>query len=719
MDHLRSHLGLGIMIAIIAISLPITIALTQKPQEVRQQAQEPQVAACKPLSLPLQSPVLAIAYYPRDVARPEYLDQEETGWGGNNFGNLKIADWERMTEQMVSQGKELVSDATRYHGYKDPTSSRFIEYSVLDNTIHKYYTPIPRGHPTGGGTTLPHYRQILLDHNICDLVDNRNVKEVWMYGYHSSKIVPDESRMSSIYGDVSNSYPKELYIADEFKLPICNKAYVLYNFTYQPTGDPGNNLHNRIHQIENVVPFIEGQDKWPPNPPVNTALGASTFWGDYAEYLQRDPRSINPDGTRAPGYKSSCGNGHITPNWSNSSTKEYIYDNRELSTFNCETWHPDESKTTYITASCERWGCTDKGFYKWFMQNIPGYKSDIEYQGQKMKNWWEFMYDFNASVEIGRSLYGDSLFCDDVVTEPTPATSSKLYLSDLEWTSMKNQWGPVEKDLSNGENAVRDGKTLTLNTVTYPKGLGVHANSTIKYSLVGRQCSEFKAVVGIDDEVGNKGSMIFQVQLDGVVAYDSGVVTGTSESKAINLSVVGKNEITLLANYNGDFSYDHGDWADAHLVCGGSIVTPIPTAFVTQVPPTVTPTLTPTRVPTATPIPTSTPIPTPSFTPTPTSSTGNQTSITILSPSDSKLSGQQVNIITNASSPVDISTISIQTRKASAPVTTFKTVQTCTNSTTCSYAWKIVSLPAGNYEIKAIAVDSQGNSISTVKQVKR
>ena len=49
------------------------------------------------------------------------------------------------------------------------------------------------------------------------------------------------------------------------------------------------------------------------------------------------------------------------------------------------------------------------------------------------------------------------------------------YLSDLTWTSATNGWGPVEKDKSNGEQAAGDGRTITLNTVTFAKGLGAHA----------------------------------------------------------------------------------------------------------------------------------------------------------------------------------------------------------------------------------------------------
>ena len=57
------------------------------------------------------------------------------------------------------------------------------------------------------------------------------------------------------------------------------------------------------------------------------------------------------------------------------------------------------------------------------------------------------------------------------------------FLSDLSFTSATNSWGPIEKDSSNGEQAPGDGKPLTIGTQTFTKGLGVHANSEIVYTL--------------------------------------------------------------------------------------------------------------------------------------------------------------------------------------------------------------------------------------------
>ena len=63
---------------------------------------------------------------------------------------------------------------------------------------------------------------------------------------------------------------------------------------------------------------------------------------------------------------------------------------------------------------------------------------------------------------------------------------------------MVNHCGPVEKDRSNGLRRRRRPR-LTLNGITFPKGLGAHAHSDVSYSPGWLHA--FKASVGLDDEV--------------------------------------------------------------------------------------------------------------------------------------------------------------------------------------------------------------------------
>jgi alpha-galactosidase len=130
-----------------------------------------------------------------------------------------------------------------------------------------------------------------------------------------------------------------------------------------------------------------------------------------------------------------------------------------------------------------------------------------------------------------------------------------------------NGWGPVEKDRSNGETGEADGGVITLNGRPYAKGLGVHALSQVAYAL-GGACAAFQAAVGVDDEVGANGSVVFQVWADGVKIFESGPMTGATEARAVTVDVTGRNLLTLTMTDGGDGpAYDHGDWADARVTC--------------------------------------------------------------------------------------------------------------------------------------------------------
>jgi NPCBM/NEW2 domain len=165
--------------------------------------------------------------------------------------------------------------------------------------------------------------------------------------------------------------------------------------------------------------------------------------------------------------------------------------------------------------------------------------------------------------------FTDYTYATATATKPTLRVTT--YLSDRLWTSMVNGWGPVERDRSNGEDGAGDGRTLTLNGVTFAKGLGAHSASgsasEVRYALGGR-CSAVTAVVGVDDEIGAGGSVVFQVWADGVKKYDSGVMTATTANATVHADVTGAAELALVMTDAGDgFEADHGDWAQAQVTC--------------------------------------------------------------------------------------------------------------------------------------------------------
>lgn len=149
---------------------------------------------------------------------------------------------------------------------------------------------------------------------------------------------------------------------------------------------------------------------------------------------------------------------------------------------------------------------------------------------------------------------------NEAIAVLSPPASPVVYLSDYAWDSATAGWGNVNRDKSS------DGKPITLNGAVFPKGLGTHAASTIVYTL-GGEYARFQATVGVDDETYGNGDVSFEVWLDGVKAYDSGVLTATSDSGVIDLDIAGVNELKLVVTngVNGG-DWDHADWGDAKIV---------------------------------------------------------------------------------------------------------------------------------------------------------
>jgi hypothetical protein len=151
---------------------------------------------------------------------------------------------------------------------------------------------------------------------------------------------------------------------------------------------------------------------------------------------------------------------------------------------------------------------------------------------------------------------------------PPPPSDGVVYLSDLNPVSASNGWGPYERDRENGDLASGDGAVITLNGVTYAKGLGVNSTAQLVYDLGGNY-TRFTSAVGVDDSMakqGTGGSVTFQVWADGTKVYDSGLMRNSDATQTISLDVTGVSQLKLVVTDGGDnYYWDHADWADAKL----------------------------------------------------------------------------------------------------------------------------------------------------------
>ncbi|HKS50067.1 MAG TPA: beta-galactosidase [Amycolatopsis sp.] len=141
-------------------------------------------------------------------------------------------------------------------------------------------------------------------------------------------------------------------------------------------------------------------------------------------------------------------------------------------------------------------------------------------------------------------------------------------VSDLPFLSATNGWGPVERDTSVGENQAGDGKPITIDGVTYAKGLGTNSVSDVRIYL-GGTCSAFTSLAGVDDETKGAGTVTFTVLADGVPLATTQTIKGRTAAMPISAGVAGAQVLDLVVGDAGDGNgNDHGDWADPTLTCG-------------------------------------------------------------------------------------------------------------------------------------------------------
>ncbi|MGW4891488.1 NPCBM/NEW2 domain-containing protein [Kitasatospora sp. NPDC004240] len=190
-------------------------------------------------------------------------------------------------------------------------------------------------------------------------------------------------------------------------------------------------------------------------------------------------------------------------------------------------------------------------------------------ESYRLKDLWSKKTGTSEDGTISASVPGHGTVMFRVTpTSPVAPPAGVTQLSDLPFASAANAWGPPERDRSNGDHAAGDGRTLGIRGTAYAKGLGVHGPSDIGFHL-GGACRGLVARVGVDDEAYGNGSVVFQVWKDGVLAADSGRLTGKDPAKALSADLTGATAVRLVVTDAGDGGgWDHADWADVRIACG-------------------------------------------------------------------------------------------------------------------------------------------------------
>ena len=218
-------------------------------------------------------------------------------------------------------------------------------------------------------------------------------------------------------------------------------------------------------------------------------------------------------------------------------------------------------------------GCGSRGVVLWNRGETAGNVSLsleelwLEREDVVVQDLWSGVVEDLGPDDLSVTVPAHDAVALRITGREPPLPHGSVYLSDLRWTYATNGFGPVELDKTNGEAAALDGQPIRLRGAAYKNGLGVHGPSLIRYRL-DRRCSTFAADVGIDDDQGGQGSVQFEVWADGRRLYQSGVLTGTSPPRPMNVDVTDRRELRLFVGIGGDNdALDHAVWAGARLEC--------------------------------------------------------------------------------------------------------------------------------------------------------
>lgn len=170
---------------------------------------------------------------------------------------------------------------------------------------------------------------------------------------------------------------------------------------------------------------------------------------------------------------------------------------------------------------------------------------------------------------------------------PALAETRTVWLDDLDLGVIHQGWGAPQ-----ARKSVKE-LDLLLGGKRYERGVGSHAPGSIHVELDGKT-ERFQAVVGLDDEVGDQGSVTLKIFGDGKPLFESAVLKGGDAPVTLDLDVAGLRLLTLIMGDAGDgISYDNVDWADAKFIVSGEspkiIAAPREEAVILTPPPSASP----------------------------------------------------------------------------------------------------------------------------------
>ncbi len=316
-------------------------------------------------AVPLLVPVVVIKFFP---VSGENIDINVTGDWGEGLDSTR-AKTDRLTEEVA----RCLEDGSRFRAYKNPDAVPSLKYSVIKT--YEFLEPIPTLEKKPHPVPMPDYNAVMRRIDVKHWVEEKGVKEFWIWGYQGDKVGLWESNMAGPFGDISNRD------RDPDDLPVLSRTYTVYHYNYQR--DISEAVEDHMHQIEAVLNYVDGRDTTSPD-----QWNELLFWGKFVG-SDKSHKIVNP----------GCGWSHYPPN----AEGDYDWANKRYVWTDIEDWKPDGTgKKQRI--NCEGWNSNSLQWFTYWMQSLPGKDNGLYYQGKPLTNWWTFIGDFDTAMTNGLKL---------------------------------------------------------------------------------------------------------------------------------------------------------------------------------------------------------------------------------------------------------------------------------------------------------------------------
>jgi alpha-galactosidase len=140
------------------------------------------------------------------------------------------------------------------------------------------------------------------------------------------------------------------------------------------------------------------------------------------------------------------------------------------------------------------------------------------------------------------------------------APDGAIWLESLDLSKIDQGWSEPHAGRS------VDNNPLKIHGQQFRHGVGTHAVSDMHIDLKGA-AEKFVSMVGVDDESGRRGTVSFEVLVDGKKVAGSGRMKGGDAAKRLEADLRGAKQLALLVEDADDgITNDHADWAGALIV---------------------------------------------------------------------------------------------------------------------------------------------------------